>query len=200
MRILFSSQNKGKQNEAKELLKSLDVDLVFPDQFKEFENFEVEETGSTFAENSLLKATKYAERVNLPSIADDSGVIIDAMDGLPGIHSNRWFDGTSDQRNQEVLNRLANIADNDRTARYVTSACYYDPVSKKHTIYEETVEGKIGYEIIGDEGFDYDRIFIPNGYDKNFAQLGNKIKNSMSQRSKAFSKIKLLIEKILKKK
>lgn len=195
MKILFASQNKGKQKEARELLKDLDVQLVFPNELPELENFDVDETGETFAENAELKARSYAEKTGLACIADDSGIIIDGMEGLPGVHSNRWFEGTSDERNQEVLNRLTK--GKVRTARYVTAACYYDPKTENLGIFEEAVEGSIGTEIIGDEGFDYDRIFIPESYQKTFAQLGDKIKNSFSQRAKAYKKIKDYLVKTL---
>ncbi|MCB9812893.1 MAG: RdgB/HAM1 family non-canonical purine NTP pyrophosphatase [Pseudomonadales bacterium] len=193
MKILFASQNKGKQKEAKILFKDLAIDLVFPDEFKEFENFDVDETGKTFAENATLKAKAYAKQINLPCIADDSGVIIDGMNGLPGVHSNRWFNGTSDERNQEVLNRLKNRT--NRNARYITVACFYDPNTKKCVIFEGVLEGSIGTKIIGNTGFDYDRIFIPNGFDKTYAQLGENVKNSTSQRAKAFKKVKDYIKK-----
>lgn len=191
-KILFASQNKGKQNESRELLKDLDIELVFPNDFPELKDFDVDETGETFVENALLKAKTYAEKISLPCIADDSGVIIDGLGGLPGIHSNRWFEGTSDERNAEVLRRLDSIK--DRAARYLTAACYYNPATEEYVIFEETVEGKIGKEIIGKEGFDYDRIFIPEGYRKTFAQLGNELKNSMSQRAKAYKKIRKYLE------
>ncbi len=197
MKILFASQNKGKQNEARELFKTLDVELVFPNDFAELDNFDVVETGKTFAENALLKAKKYAQKINLPCIADDSGIIIDGMDGLPGIHSNRWFEGTADERNSEVLKRLKNKE--NRTARYVAAACYYDPGTEEYEIFEEFQEGVIGNEIIGNAGFDYDRIFIPEGYSETFAQLGNEVKNKISHRSRAYKQIRLLVEKLTQK-
>ncbi len=187
MKLLFASQNKGKQGEAKVLFKDLNVTLKFPSDFPNLESFDPEETGATFAENAILKAKAYGHEVQLPSIADDSGVIIDGMDGLPGVHSNRWFVGTSDERNQEVLDRLT--PEKVRTARYVTVACYYDPASEEYALYEETQEGSIGTEIVQGEGFDYDRIFIPEGYDKTYSQLGNDIKNQNSQRSRAYKRL-----------
>jgi XTP/dITP diphosphohydrolase len=199
MKILFASQNKGKQGEAKVLFKDLSVDLLFPSDFPELENFDPEETGETFADNSLLKARAYAHKIGIACIADDSGVIIDGMDGLPGVHSNRWFTGTSDERNQEVLSRLTK--DKPRTARYVTVACYYDPTTEEYSLCEQTQEGSIATKIIQGEGFDYDRIFIPEGYDKTYSQLGNDIKNQNSQRSRAYKNLheylkeKLALEK-----
>lgn len=200
MKILFASQNKGKQNETRELLKSLDVELFFPEDFPELKNFEVDEVGKTFIENAILKAKLYSQKVNLPSLADDSGIIIDGLDGLPGVHSNRWFPGSGEDRNKEVLKRLKNISDpKKRSARYLTAACFYDPESEEYKIFEESQEGTIGNEILGNEGFDYDRIFIPEGSDKTFAQLGDAFKNSISQRYRAYNKIKMTIETMLEK-
>jgi len=201
MKILFASQNKGKQNEAKELFKSLDVELAFPDAFSELNDFDVEETGKTFIENAILKAKSYSNIVNLPCIADDSGIIIDGIDGLPGIHSNRWFNGTSDERNAEVLKRLKNKqSSQERSARYLAAVCFYDPKTEEYETFEEVQEGIIGNKIIGNAGFDYDRIFIPKGYEKTFAQLGDELKNKMSHRARAYEKIRLLIEVLSKEK
>lgn len=187
MKILFASQNKGKQVEAKVLLADLPVELVFPDQIPEVAQLDPEETGSTFAENALLKAKAYAQVTGLPCIADDSGVIIDGMYGLPGVHSNRWFAGSSDDRNLEVLRRLT--PDKPRTARYVTVACYYDPVTEEYILTEETQEGSINHESVPGEGFAYDHIFIPEGYDKTYSQLGQAVKNENSQRARAYRKL-----------
>lgn len=195
MQILFASQNKGKQAEAKVLFADLAVTLQFPSDYPQLENFNPEETESTFAGNALLKARAYAHTVGIPCIADDSGVIIDGMNGLPGVHSNRWFKGTADERNQEVLNRLT--PGKIRTARYLTVACYYDPVSEEYALYEETQEGSIATQITQGEGFDYDRIFIPEGYNQTYSQLGTHIKNKNSQRSRAYKKLHEYLKKKL---
>ncbi|GIK83922.1 MAG: non-canonical purine NTP pyrophosphatase [Patescibacteria group bacterium] len=195
MQILFASQNKGKQNEARALFKDLPVEFVFPDQFPELAGFDPEETGTTFAENALLKARAYAEVVQIPCIADDSGVEVDGMDQLPGVHSNRWFEGTADERNEEVLKRLT--PDKPRTARYITVACYYDPVSEEYALYEETQEGSIAHKSVQGEGFDYDRIFIPEGYDKTYSQLGQEVKNQNSQRARAYRKLHEFLKELL---
>lgn len=187
MQVLFASQNKGKQAEARALFEDLPVELVFPDQFPELRDFDPEETGSTFAENALLKAKAYSQKVFLPSIADDSGVEIDGMNGLPGVHSNRWFPGTADERNQEVLNRLT--PGKPRTARYITLACFYDPQTEEYALFEETQEGSIGTKIVQGAGFDYDRIFIPEGSNKTYSELGQEIKNQSSQRARAYKKL-----------
>lgn len=197
MRVLFASQNKGKQAEAKVLLADLPVELVFPDQIPEVAELDPEETGSTFAENALIKAQAYAHKSGLPCIADDSGVEIDGMDGLPGVHSNRWFTGTADERNQEVLRRLT--PDKPRSARYITVACYYDPNTEEYFTTQATQEGTIGQEIISGKGFDYDRIFIPEGYDKTYSQLGQEVKNENSQRARAYRKLHEILKSVLQK-
>lgn len=193
MKILFASQNKGKQNEARALFKDLQVDLVFPDDFPNLSGFDPEETGETFAQNALLKARAYADKTGIACIADDSGVEIDGMNKLPGVHSNRWLEGSADERNQEVLNRLSqpNESGNTkpRTARYITVACFYNPQTEEYVLFEETQEGSISNQIVQGEGFDYDRIFIPEGYEHTYSKLGQEIKNQNSQRARAYKKL-----------
>lgn len=195
MKILFASQNRGKQQEALALFAGLAVELVFPQDVPELAGFDVEEIGDSFIEIAILKARSYALKSGLTSVADDSGVTIDALEGMLGTKSNRWFTGTADERNQEVLRLLADTT--KRTARYTTAACLFDPITEEYCVFEEHQEGSIGTQIIGDEGFDYDRIFIPQGYDQTFAQLGNEVKNKDSQRARALRKIKTYIEKVL---
>ena len=195
MKILFASQNKGKQIEAQTLFKDLKIELLFPDAFEKIADFNPEETGETFRENALLKARAYAQEVGIPCIADDSGVAVDGMDGLPGVHSNRWFAGTADERNQEVLTRLT--PDKPRTARYITVACYYDPQTEEYALYEATQEGSIGLQIIQGAGFDYDRIFIPEGYTQTYSELGQTIKNENSQRARAYRELHEFLKKRL---
>lgn len=193
MKILFASQNKGKQNEARALFKDLKVELVFPDDIPHLSGFDPEETGETFADNALLKARAYAAESGIACIADDSGVEIDGMDKLPGVHSNRWFEGTADERNEEVLRRLSQPDDSGntkpRTARYITIACFYNPETEEYALFEETQEGSIADTVVQGEGFDYDRIFIPEGYDKTYSQLGQEMKNQNSQRARAYKKL-----------
>lgn len=198
MKILFASQNKGKQNEARALFKDLPFELVFPDQFDELAGFDPEETGTTFSENALIKAQAYALKSGLSCIADDSGVEIDGMDGLPGVHSNRWFTGTADERNLEVLKRLT--PDKPRTARYITVACFYDPTTEEYVMSQATQEGSIAQENIQGEGFDYDRIFMPEGYDKTYSQLGQEVKNQGSQRARAYRELHELLSELLQTK
>ncbi len=189
MQVLFASQNKGKQREAKRLFHDLTVDLVFPEHFSKLKNFTVEEVGTTFKENAILKAKTYAKQLNLSCIADDSGVIIDGLgNNLPGIHSNRWFAGSDDDRNLEVLRRLKD--NHDRTARYITVVCFFNPATNQLKTFRGVIEGQINDKIAGKTGFAYDRIFIPQGFEQTFAQLGDEIKNSISQRAQAYSKLK----------
>lgn len=193
MKILFASQNKGKQNEAKELFKDLSVELVFPDSFPELSDFDPEETGTTFEENALLKAKAYGEKAQLPAIADDSGIEIDGMGGLPGVHSNRWFTGTADERNAEVLKRLSETTNSGelktRTARYITVSCFYDPQTEEYAMFKEFQEGSIATESFEGEGFDYDKIFIPEGQTQTFSVLGTDFKNQDSQRARSYRKL-----------
>lgn len=186
-KILFASRNAGKQAEAKKLFADLDVDLLFPDEIPELDGIDPEENGETFFENALIKAKEYALLSQLPSIADDSGIIIDGLGGLPGVASNRWYPGSGDDRNAEVLRRLSE--DKPRTARYMTVACFFDPQSEEYASFSATQEGSIAKEPFEGEGFDYDKIFIPEGKNETFSVLGNDYKNSISQRARAFGKL-----------
>lgn len=192
MQILFASSNKNKQREAKEIFKNSGIELVFADLLPILENFDVEETGTTFFENSMIKAKAYAEKTGIVSLADDSGIEVDAMNGQPSVHSNRWFGNNATERNQEILRILAEknaTSKIERSCRYVCAACLYYPKTEEYITFSDTMEGSISFEEKGDMGFDYDRIFIPTGYEQTLAELGTEIKNTLSHRAKAFKKI-----------
>lgn len=193
MKLLFASRNKGKQSEAKKLFSDLSVELVFPEDIPALQGIDPEENGTTFFENALIKAREYAQLSQLPSIADDSGIVIDGLDGLPGVQSNRWFAGTADERNAEVLKRLA-ADDKPRSARYITVACFYNPETEEYASFSATQEGFIADKSYEGEGFDYDRIFIPEGEIKTFSVLGNEFKNKISQRARAFQKLHIYLK------
>lgn len=189
--LLIASNNPGKISEIKhifaelhlQLLTSEDIDLI---------DFDVEETGTTFQENALLKARSFAQKTGLPTLADDSGLSVDALAGQPGVYSKRY--GTDDDhRNSKLLKELKDIKDPHRTARFTAVVCVYNPETKDHFCEEGSVEGKIAHEVRkkGDQGFGYDPLFIPDEIkgDQTFAQLGPQVKNTISHRSRALGKI-----------
>lgn len=184
--LIFASHNAGKIKEIKQMLQPLGIevkssgDIDFPD---------VEETGSTFAENSLLKSQQIAKFANMPCIADDSGLCVDALGGAPGVYSaryapNRDFNAGMDK----LLSEISASNSSDRSAHFscVISLAYPDG---KYELFEGRVNGKIAEQKHGAGGFGYDPIFIPEGYDKSFAELGPEIKNQISHRGRAMLKL-----------
>jgi len=161
-------------------------------------DFDVEETGSDFKENALLKAKTYAKLTNLPVIADDSGLEVMVLDDFPGVKSNRWMEGTSKEKNLALLKLLENKGSN-RKARFKTVICFFDPEKNESYFFEGKINGRIADSILGDEkvGFGYDPIFIPDYYEKTFAELGQAIKNKISHRSKSLSELSKFLKKRL---
>lgn len=193
--LLFASNNLGKVREAQDVLSGLRLELISLFQLPEINpdlssiaSHEVEETGSSFADNAKLKAEFFASRTNLLTFADDSGLVVPALGDFPGVASNRWFAGTDAQRNQALLQKMKAVE--DRSAFFATVLCLFDPASLQEEYFEARVEGKIAFESEGKEGFGYDPIFIPNGYDKSFAVLGLEVKNKISHRAQAFKQLR----------
>lgn len=187
-KILFASHNAGKIAEIKNMLASLGVSVVsaadvpFPD---------VEETGSTFAENSLLKSQTIAKELGIPCIADDSGLCVDALNGAPGVFSARYAPNRDfDKGIDKLLAEMKNSNNKSRKAHFscVVSLAYPDG---RYKLFEGRVDGRIADEkMCGDGGFGYDPVFIPDGYDCSFAQMSKEEKNKISHRGRAMQKFK----------
>lgn len=190
MDIFIGTTNRGKQREILALFLDTPVHIVFPQDVPKVADLEVTETGSTFEENALLKAQTYAEQVQLVSAADDSGLEVLALDGFPGVQSNRWHSGTSKERVLALLKRME--GNPDRRARFVTVVCLFDPLTKETTYFKGEISGKLAESFRGDEqeGFEYDFIFIPDGQTKTFAELGRAWKVQNSHRTRAFQQMK----------
>ncbi|ACD66318.1 MAG TPA: non-canonical purine NTP pyrophosphatase [Sulfurihydrogenibium sp.] len=206
MKILLATTNEGKVRELRQLLKDLDIEIL---SLKDMDKkLEVEEDKETFLENAIKKATSYAKFYKLPVIAEDSGLEVDALNGLPGIYSARFFDIefgkevlkeipenlSKDEKNNLKLLRLLENQTN-RKARYKTALVFYN---FDYGIWTEGVcEGQIAYKPEGNQGFGYDPIFIPEGYNKTMAQLTPEEKNKISHRGKAVSKLVEILKKVL---
>jgi len=195
MKLLIASNNQGKIKEIKKIFTGLDLELVTPKQIGIPSDFDPPETGDSFAANALIKAKAYAQQSGFMAMADDSGLIVDALDGRPGVYSRRY--GPSDQaRNKKLLRELSNTPSPKRTARFVSAICIYNPETGKTITAQGTVEGTISTKIIGNQGFGYDPVFIPQQYpNQTFAQLGSKIKNKISHRFQALVKAKTKLAK-----
>jgi XTP/dITP diphosphohydrolase len=205
LQIVIATKNKGKIKEIKDFFDgiSFKTSLEFL-TFDDFSNFpDVEEGSKSFFENAELKAKNIAEFTNIMTIADDSGLIVDKLNGAPGVESSRYSGSESTDKSNRIK-LLAELKDinvlDERTARFVCVMVLWDP--KKGLLNKSTgiCEGRIGFEEKGENGFGYDSIFIPSGYKKNMAQLVNKEKNIISHRAKALLIMSDYLKKMAEKK
>lgn len=189
--ILFASHNKGKIKEVTDMLAPLEIkvksalDMELPD---------VEETGTTFAENSLQKSQTIAKQTGIPCLADDSGLCVDALNGAPGVYSARYAPNRDfDKGMDKLLQEMAAAENKSRAAHFccVVSLAFPDG---EYKLFEGRVDGQIANERQGDGGFGYDPLFIPDGYACSFAQMGKEEKNKISHRGRAMQKFKEYIE------
>jgi XTP/dITP diphosphohydrolase len=180
--IILATRN---QNKIKEITSILGPDIEYKTISNSL-NINMKETGRTLLENSLAKATFAFKLTATPSLADDSGLFVDALDGDPGVYSSRYGKDDKDR----ITRLLNNLADKkDRSAKFrAVFVYYYAP--NKFEVFEGECEGQITQEIRGTKGFGYDPIFMPKGYKKTFAELGQVEKNRISHRAKALAKFK----------
>jgi XTP/dITP diphosphohydrolase len=185
MELLIATHNAGKVRELESLLDGLPWRLrslaEFPDVMK------VEETGSTFAENAALKARGYAAQTRLWTLADDSGLEVEALGGAPGVLSARYGgEGASDAgRTARLLKELARTDDRQRRARFVCVIAITDAAARLVHTSTGTCEGSIALAPRGGRGFGYDPVFIPDGYEQTFGELSPDIKQRISHRARA---------------
>jgi XTP/dITP diphosphohydrolase len=185
MKLVIASNNKGKIREYKQLLEPLGYDVI--SQSEAGVNIEVEETGTTFAENSALKARAIYNLLNCAVLADDSGLAVDALGGEPGVYSARYGGLNSDgERCALILKKLEGVSDSKRDAHFVCTIHFIDENGDEIAV-EGRVNGKIGFEPIGENGFGYDPIFMYGG--QSFAQIPADVKNSVSHRADALRKL-----------
>lgn len=193
-RIIFATGNENKLKEIRMIMADMDVEIV---SMKEAGVYvDVEETGTTFEENSILKAKAIAIKSGELTLADDSGLEIDYLNKEPGIYSARYMgeDTSYHIKNLNLIDRIKDARDGERSARYVCAvACVLPNGSTLSCV--ETMEGRIGYEERGTNGFGFDPIFLVPPYEKTAAELSPEEKNAISHRGKALRGIK---EEILK--
>lgn len=188
MKIIIATKNDSKINEIKAILGPL-LDYK---TYKDFSDWpDVEETGNTFEENASLKSEALLNKYQLPAIADDSGLIVNALSGEPGVFSSRYAgeNATDDENISKVLEGLN--AHSDKSAYFITAMSFSN--GKRNLIAYGKVEGKIIDNPVGDNGFGYDPIFVPDGYDKSFAQMSLESKNEISHRGRALTNLKELL-------
>lgn len=153
------------------------------------------EDGDTFEANAVKKARHYASCLSVPCIADDSGISVDALQGAPGVYSARYAgpECSDEDNNTKLLTAMAAIPTPARTARFICCAAYADPDGVVHAEFG-VIEGRIGFQPVGSNGFGYDPLFIPEGYENTFAQLTLTEKQSISHRGRAFRKLRAYLE------
>ncbi len=203
MRIVFATGNKNKMIEIREILGSLGIEIL---SMKEAGvSGDIVEDGSSFAENSMIKARAVAKELSEKEdavesivLADDSGLEVDYLGGEPGIYSARYMgeDTSYTIKNNNIIERLEGVPDEKRTARFVCAISAVLPDGRELSSYG-TIEGRIGYEIAGSNGFGYDPIFYLPEYGKTSAEISPEEKNAISHRGKALREMEKLLKEAL---
>jgi XTP/dITP diphosphohydrolase len=180
--LLIASSNKGKLRELQNLLANTSVTLI---SAADYTLTPPEETGLTFAENARLKAQYYSEATGLPALADDSGLCVEELNGLPGIYSARWAVdgyGKAMERIRQELGAASPLA------YFACALCLWWPDGHSEQV-EGRIAGTLSFTPRGTQGFGYDPFFIPHGYDVSFAEMEPKQKNAISHRAEAFRQL-----------
>ena len=188
--LVLGTHNQKKRMELEQLLTPLGLQLK---TLADFENaIEVDETGTTFAENAALKASEQAKNLGMWVMGEDSGISVVALNNQPGVYSARYSDpGATDQRNnQKVLAELGDIPLEKRTAFYTCHMAISDPEGQIRAIAEDYCYGRIRFEPAGENGFGYDPLFFLPDFECTAAQLSEEQKNKISHRGKALSLFK----------
>lgn len=204
MKLLFATTNRGKLAELRALVSSLPIEVL---SLNDVDQFEVVEDGLTFEENALKKAREYAERLNIMSLADDSGLCVDALDGAPGVRSARYSEdesfklesfsseAISKANNDKLLRALAKVPAEKRGAQFHCALCLCPPEGPP-TIVLGACAGQIAFEPKGVHGFGYDPLFYIPEYGQTFAELSQDLKNQISHRARAFEALRPYLEQL----
>ena len=189
MKLILASNNAKKMKELRAILSDMDVEIL--SQREAGCNFEVDETGTTFAENAYLKAKAVFDATGEATVADDSGLMVEALGGEPGVYSARYtpggHDATDKERYEYLLKKMGDTE--NRKAKFVSSICCLLPDGRIIRT-EGECHGRILTGPCGEGGFGYDPVFMPDGYDESMAQLGTEVKNKISHRAHALAKFK----------
>lgn len=189
MKLVLATKNSGKVIEFRRILSDLgatNLEVVGLDEFPEIGD--IEETGKTFEENSLLKARTICKLTGLPAIADDSGICVDALGGAPGLYSARYSGQGDTANNEKLLAEMANVPDENRGAYFICVAAYVRPDGFER-VEEGRFYGKILHQSKGSGGFGYDPLFQPEGLNCSSAELSAEEKDAISHRGKAMRAI-----------
>ena len=193
MKIIAATKNKGKMAELDAILKDYDIQLLSWDDAG-LGDLEIDETGTTCEENSYIKAKAICDMTGLAALADDTGLFVDALGGEPGINSARYAGehGNDAANRAKLLEKLQGVPFEERTAKFVTVITVVYPDGRVLAARGEC-SGHITEEELGERGFGYDSLFVPEGHEETFAQLPAEYKNSLSHRHKALEKLTEII-------
>jgi XTP/dITP diphosphohydrolase len=188
LKLLLATNNPGKVREVAEILALPGLDLVSPADLGQ--RFEASEEGETFEANARSKAEAAFRQFAMATVADDSGLEIHALAGKPGVHSARFMDGaTYAEKCQEILRRMADVPDPKRRARFRCCAVLVEANGSEH-VFEGECPGTIVRAARGASGFGYDPVFVPDGLEQTFAEIGTETKNRISHRARAFAQVR----------
>ena len=193
MKLVLATRNQGKVREIGDILQDQNgIELLSRRNYPDAPD--VVEDGKTYEENAIKKASTLAKHTGYLTIADDSGLEVDALDGAPGVHSARYAgENASDQdRILKLLDALQHVPDDRRSGRFTCAVAIAEPLAQVQVV-RGVCEGRIIRAPRGVSGFGYDPVFVPAGYDKTFAELGDEVKNQISHRAKALAQARKLL-------
>ncbi len=194
-KLVLSTENKHKVDEIKNILKDIDIEVLSRGEL-DIEEFHVVEDGETLEQNSIKKARALAEKCDYMVIADDTGLFVNALNGEPGVYSSRYAgeEGNDSNNCAKLLENMEGKA--DRSAYFKTVICLITEDKKVYTL-EGVCKGSIENERKGSGGFGYDPLFMPEGYEQTFSELGESVKNKISHRALALLELKKILKSIL---
>lgn len=197
-KLVLSTGNPDKLKEIKEILEEVNIKILTKNEIG-LDDFDVEEDKDTLEGNAIKKAKELKKLVDGIVMADDTGLFVEYLDGAPGVYSARYAgeNCSYEDNNEKLLRELEGVELKDRSAYFETVIALVVEDGSVRTV-KGRCEGKIGFERAGENGFGYDPLFIVDGYDKTFAELGDEIKNKISHRSKALEAMKDELVEILK--
>ena len=197
--VIFATKNKGKIREITELLKDMPLEILSMEEAGL--SMEIEENGTTFEENALIKARAVCKASGCYALADDSGLAVDYLDGAPGVYSARYMGEETpyEIKNQKIISLLEKAKGKERRAQFVSVIAFVTPQGEEMTT-RGVIEGEIGYESKGENGFGYDPIFYVPEYDMTTAQMSLELKNKISHRGKARGAMKEKLDAYFKMK
>lgn len=193
MKLLVATTNRGKLNEFKEILKDYFEEILSYNEIGQV--IDIEETGSTFQQNAKKKAIEAAKATGYITLADDSGLVVDALNGLPGVYSARYSkQGDDASNNAKLLTKMLGVPNERRTARFVCALCLCNPENLNTINVTGSCEGYITEKPVGNDGFGYDPCFYYPDAKMTFGQMTDEEKNQVSHRRNAIEELKRVLE------